>query len=1095
MSRKCLYIIFLVGLLLLSSLPNISAQNNAYSFERITNNDGLSQGAINCILQDSKGFMWFGTKDGVNKYDGENFVVFKKNFQDTATLAGNTVLTFSEDKNKNLWIGCIGGLSILDLRSETFHTPALYQGIVSELRTGIVRCIAFQDDKIAWIGTRGMGLYKVDLLTGEFRHFFPIQISNDDIPCTTILKIVIAENGDPYMVSNSRGLIRYDIESDSFIKYTPEKELELDVVYEIHNIKLGKDNTIWMSDFYQGLYKFDIRDKSFKSYLKFNKNGKEFEVNLIRDFLVDDSIIWMGTQGFGLMRANIVENTIDIILYDPTNENSLSHNGILSLSEDAAGLLWVGTNGKGINLLKSTQKKFITYKSIEVDGEKQEFMSVRGIFKQDKTLWVSGYGGVYCFDMENDKFRLTPFPVNVYAIKPNPLDASKLWIGDEGSGLYKLNKSDLKLTKLEYSDKLAEGLIYGSNVFSLLPDGNYLWVGTGRALNKYNVLTGEIDYYYYDPQNSKSIANGMIKAIYKTTNGEYWVGTNIGGLCFFNGVDNEFERYRYDLNDPSSLSNNAINAITEDSKGNIWVSTNMGLNRFIKTSQSFIAYTEKDGLPNNVIYAALEDPNGNLWLSSNKGITRFNPVTLEVRNFDVQDGLQGNEFNAGAYFKASDGEMFFGGVNGITRFYPSKIVDNEYKPFTVFTYLFKSTPEGTVKTNVSYKDEIEMSSNDAIFSIGFAALNYYKSQKNQYKYQISGLESGQTNWIDLGYKNTIDFVGLDPGDYQLTVMGSNNDGVWSENGKTIDITIVPLFWQTNWFRYLIILIIVLIVTIIIRNRITSIQRQKRKLSKLVDRQTQELTEANKELSEEVNTRKEVEVQLRDANQTKDKFFSILGHDLKNPMSSLMGLSKILYEEPETLNEEEKEEFVKSISESSETLYKLVENLLNWSRVQSGKIDIKPEFIELDEIVIENFNLLKQNAEKKEIQLLNLVQNNTIVWADKNMITTILRNFISNAIKFTPRKGKIMVFTRNEGDLIRVNIKDNGVGIDKNNIKKLFKLSEKFKTEGTENESGTGLGLLICKEFIQKNKGGIEVESKPGKGSIFSFTLLAKEWNP
>jgi len=543
---------------------------------------------------------------------------------------------------------------------------------------------------------------------------------------------------------------------------------------------------------------------------------------------------------------------------------------------------------------------------------------------------------------------------------------------------------------------------------------------------------------------------------------------------------------------------------------------------FDRNTQSFTVFTIADGLPNDVFNGILIDNKNNLWLSTNKGITRFNHVSKTIKNLDLLDGLQGNQFIHGSYFMSSSGKMYFGGLNGYNSFYPDDIQDNKFEPPVYITDLliyFKEVQineEGSPLTkSITETDKIVLTHKQSVITFRYTALNYLNSEKNQYAYQLEGFDK---EWNHVGSRREVTFTNLDPGSYLFRVKASNNDGIWNEEGRSIAITIRPPWWQTLVFKIAALLFVLALLAGFYFYRVSQLNKQKIDLEKLVKERTGEIEEKNRmltkqaaelnetntlleerqlkieEQTEELMTQKEnleeVNAHLKELNSTKDKFFSIIAHDLKNPFNTILGFSELLNMKYNRLSEEKKLRYLEVIFSSSKNIYNLLENLLQWARTQTDKIAFEPIVFSLKQLVEQNLNLLKENITTKKINIEHKIEDSCDVYADRNMINTVIRNLLTNAIKFTHSGGDIAINSLRKDGHIEISIKDSGIGMSAEEIKNIFRVDANFSRSGTDGETGTGLGLILCKEFIVKNGGTIWVESTPGQGSIFSFTIPA-----
>jgi len=472
-------------------------------------------------------------------------------------------------------------------------------------------------------------------------------------------------------------------------------------------------------------------------------------------------------------------------------------------------------------------------------------------------------------------------------------------------------------------------------------------------------------------------------------------------------------------------------------------------------------------------------------MSTNKGLSCYYPDEYVFRNYDVSDGLQSNEFNTGAYFQDDRGQLFFGGINGFNYFNPAKIKQNSIAPKIEITGIkienryLKNDKEDFVKHQITLLPDQE------VFTLEFAGLSYFNSNKNQYKYKIREINS---DWVNLGTQHKLTFNNMAPGTYSLEILAANNHGYWLEKPFEFTITVLPTFFESAAFVWMMIGLIALVVFVGIRLRLAQLNHQKRKLQQYADKQTANLRTANLSLKEEIVKHQTTARELNASNETKDRFLSIIGHDLIGPLGVIQGFSDLLADEDDIYSEKEKRSFIKMINLTSKELNSLLINLLHWSKLKGDKFPVHPRLIELRQVVNECVSLLRANLNEKEIQLSVEIDGDPMVYADKNLLATILRNLVSNAIKFTPKKGNIIIRSHTLSQVQQVAIIDNGVGISLENQAGLFNPNINFTTKGTNNESGTGLGLGLVHEFVILSGGEIKVESKPGQGTTFIFTL-------
>ncbi len=605
----------------------------------------------------------------------------------------------------------------------------------------------------------------------------------------------------------------------------------------------------------------------------------------------------------------------------------------------------------------------------------------------------------------------------------------------------------------------------------------------------------------------------------KDRKGNLWIGT-YNGFTKYDITNHSFYNFNNDKN--KILSQNWIYALCEDFKGNIWLGTANGLDVYNPKSNSFKYYFKKDGLPDNLISGLQCDSTGNIWISTLQGLCKYDNVKEKFVSYSKADGLHVTEYNVNCTYKNKKGELFFGGNGGYVYFKPNEIQQNKYAPKVIITNLklFYNNVQVTkgknsiLKNQISETKEITLYYNQNIITFEYIALNYLNPEKNQYAYQLAGFDN---NWWKVGSRKDVTYTNLNPGTYTFRVKASNDDGEWNNTPTEIVIHIIPPFWKTTWFICLLIITVIFTIYIYNRLRVNTIVKHNKELEDIVINRTDEIRLQNQILENQANSLNETNTllkerqqyiedqsheimaqrdQLSNLNATKDKLFSILAHDLRNPFHIIIGFSELLVTNFQKLSEVKIKNFLTAINKSAFSGNDLLENILEWSRVQTGRMTFEPEEQNLLRISNEVINLLEGKAQQKGITINQFINSDIFVIADENMLKTIFRNLISNAIKFTPDQGQITLSAEISVDpsFIEVAVSDSGVGIAESTISNLFELHKTVTTKGTAQETGTGLGLIICREFVEKHKGKIWVKSQVDKGSSFYFLLPNKTSN-
>ncbi len=1088
---------------LLIPICHLFPQYNNITSGHYTIDNGLSQSSINCIAQDKIGFMWFGTQDGLNRFDGYSFTVFKHISDNNSSLSDNSILNLLVDRSGVLWIATeSGGLDQFNYETETFTSFKYNPKDLKSISSDHVNSISEDPSGNLWIGTnRGLDyLNKKDYTFIRFSHN---DQNSNSLSSDTVHFTYIDHNGKLW-IGTENGLNFYDQSTKKFFHYLHNpRNINSISSNKINSISQGNDGSLWIGTVDAGLNKLNIKTNEFIHYRNLKDNANSLGSDSVEAVYSDrDGTVWIGCLTGGLNEFSPQTKSFYHYLSDLNNPNSIDDYQVLSIFQDKEGIVWIGSFTSGVFKLNKMKRQFgaVSKETNYSNGLNDNDVNSFSEDQFGNLLIGTNNGGLNVFNKKNGRFihyvnnksensLMNNSVVSLYVDKNGII-----WIGTT-VGLDKFNQNTKTFEHFVRDPKNPSTLGY-PYINSIISDGaGNLWLGLwGGGLDKLTP-NNKFIHYKHDPKNPNSLCNDNVTFLYLDKKGIIWIGTNGGGLDRFNPKSGSFFHYTHNPNDKNSLNQNYIYLIYQfpNDDNYLWIGTaGGGLNKLDLKTDRFTYYTEDDGLANNIVYGILGDKNGNLWLSTNKGLSKFNPNTKVFKNYDQSFGLQSNEFNQDAFFENKNGEMFFGGIKGFNMFYPENIKDNLFKPPVVITSFKKFNKDVKLSRAIFLTDTLILSNKDYVLSFTFASLSYTNPDNNLYSYKLEGFDK---DWIELGRNNSATFTNLNPGRYILRIKASNNDGVWNERGASLTIIITPPFWLTWWFKIIFSVSIILIIFILYKWRIKNIRNQNKKLEAIVSERTQELELKTKELVKYNKMQGQIleqlsqsEIELKELNAAKDKYFSILAHDLRSPFNSLVGFSDLLENEFDNLDKEDIKKAAKNINISAKNLLKLINTLLEWSMFQAGKMEYNPSQENLTEIVNQVIDVLHGNAQKKSISLQNEINSDISVWADKYMLHSIFQNLISNSIKFTSNNGSIKIIAIEDDAFIQISVCDTGVGISKEDINKLFDLNKLHSTRGTGNESGSGLGLNLCKELVKKQGGEISVKSELGKGTTFIFTL-------
>lgn len=1048
---------FFINLFLVIS--NTSKGQSFYeSLRHFTTHDGLSNNTIRQVFQDNQGFIWFCTDVGLNRYDGYEFKTYELTPFDSCSISNNNITAIAQGPSEKLWVSAFnGGLYLFDPKTECFQKITIPS--IGQLNDGSILKLHFDATGILWIVTEHLMIKRYDPKTrqtttyGQKKDFqYPTQFLEDISGRYLYLNIW------------NKYVKVFDKENLTFVEDSMHPHLERPKHYDVQTIIKDVRGNIWLyrSNDTQ-IEQIHLKTGKTKTFPTPNWEQlnikKDTNISHFSPFLFQGhhGIIWKNTA-IGLLGFDPIkqEYTTTYKIYNPENNDTRINTTFV----DNAGLVWIGTKDSGCFLFNPEIQELTSY-PFEGNGrlvyqDRQEWIWITDKNKlevflpnSDSSLDFSKY-----FKNHFDISETGGTPVAIYEDPKD--DENILWISIVDLGLLQFDKNTKRF--IQHLPKDPENKII--EILDIIPDKDHMiWLACNNGLQRFNTKTHEFEWFKHDPKNPKSIPKGVIRRLLKDTSGNIWVGSRSHGLARFDPITQHFSRFAHDPNKKESLSNNNVQSFLQDSRGNIWIGTyDGGLNLWNQHTNAFEHYTKKDGLPSNVIRGILEDDKGNIWLVTAHGLSKFDPNRKTFTNYDQRDGILQLDFLDS--FQNKKGKIFLGAKNGAIGFYPDRFTSSYFEPPVVITELKISNRKVPIHEAITNDQELTLSYKESGISFKIAALSYYNAYKNQFAYKLEGIHN---NWIQLDTNREIIFPTLNYGEYTLHIIASNWQGVWNEKGLRLKIVVLPPFWDTVWFQASILLIAIILTFLLFLYRIKKIQKQKQLLETEVFKRTKELEEVN---------------------QIKDRFFAIISHDLQGPLISFKELSFLINHYIKTDQIDKIIDLSHKVDNAATRLHDLLNNLLNWSMAQQEMVTITQTNTQLSELVEECTNLYAGSILANHINLDVSIPEDFIVKTDYNTTSCIIRNIMSNAIKFTKQKGIIQLKASKKEQQTILMIKDSGTGMEQNTIDKLFDLSSKIKHKGIRQEEGNGLGLILCKEFARLNNITIAVESKLGQGTAF-----------
>lgn len=848
-------------------------QAQRIEFERHSLEQGLSHAAVNCVIQDKKGFIWVGTQDGLNCWDGHSFTVYRHDPADSTTLSHSFVRSLYEDAEGRLWIGTLWGFNLFNPQLKNFerYYCAPNEPIPNPLGyTNSIRAIAKNNLGLLAIGSYGDGLQIFDPTTKTFEAFLNKDGDSTSLSNNRVCSLLTDRKGNLWVGTEGGGLSLFNPKTKAFthFKNNPKNSSSLsnNHVYSIFEDRKGQ---LWIGTA-NGLNVFDPSNKTFERFTHQLKVSTSLSANFIYAIHEDHKgRMWVGTQD-GLNLFDRATKTFRVLRNDPKDIHSLSNNVVNFIFETKAGQLIIGTHGGGINLLNGRAEQFSTFSNDPSDARSLSNNLIWAILEdQNNQVWVGTNKGLNLFNSKQNSFENYRHKTTTYSWLSDLSIASlledkegRLWVGTSSEGLIVYNPKTNSLERFRHNPENPSSLA-DNRIPSLFEDrAGTIWVGTNKGLSKFNSVSKSFQNFSNYPPETRHLEPNIINSIFEDKAGHLWLGTN-GGLSRFDQGKGIYTNFIHNAKDSTSISSNNAFCVYEDDQERLWIATQSGLNYFDRQKQSFYALHFGQESPNDVFYAVLEDEKGRLWCTTNNGIVRFTPALDfapdqgrwgELKNYTAQDGIQNNEFNTGAYFRGKSGKMYFGGINGFSFFHPDSIKDDLIAPPVFLTDLEifnesvvpgKSHNGFILPTSITEAEELVLSYRESVFTIKFAALSFTQADKNKYAYQLIGFDKSW-NYTD-AQRRFATYTNLNPGTYTFRVKGANRDGVWNEEGATLTIIITPPWWKTWWSRILLVLGLIGAVALLLYLRTNRINQLNQALKVAVMLKTNELEEKNEEL--------------------------------------------------------------------------------------------------------------------------------------------------------------------------------------------------------------------------------------------------------
>jgi ligand-binding sensor domain-containing protein/signal transduction histidine kinase len=1054
-----------------SQKPNIK-------FGHLDINQGLSQNNVMCIMQDMRGFMWFGTRDGLNKYDGYKFTIYRNDPRDNHSISSNFITALAEDSKGNIWVSTRGGgLNRYNREKDQFdhfkHDGSKGNSLSSNLLDGMYKD---HNDNL-WLCTEDAGIDFYDQEKKTFRNFRHSEKNSNTVSSNSV-RCIFEDSDRNIWIGTYDGIVDvYNPTNQTFSHYDGKSTGT--AIKGVKAIIEDSKKRIWIGTVGQGLYRFDKPNNSFKLYASNYRDDENISGNVIAAIIEDDEKkLWVGTENNGLDIFDPETETFYHHVHDQIDEKSISQNSIYSIYKDNLGTMWVGTFAGGINIYGNQYFSHFNHTSYKNSLSHNNVLCLAE--SSNGKLWIgTDGGGANLFDPVTKNFtHFLHQEGNKNSICGNYVlsvcedSKGNVWFGTWANGIsvYNPKSKSFKHFKNNPDDPSS---LSNDNAWVIFEDHDRnVWIGTyGGGLNRFIEKNNSFKSF---GDATTSLLTRQIYALEEDEKGNLWIGTDGAGVQIFNKNSGHFETLKHQSNS-NSLSDDRINYIYKDENHNFWICTMSGLSFYDTKTNKFKVYSINDGLPNNVIFGALKNENGDVWISTNRGLSRLDVKTNKFTNFTPADGLQSYEFKGHAVCKSKWGAFYFGGINGFNEFYPLHVRETASEAPLVFTdfQIFNKNiaiakddkDPSPLKKAISETSEITLPDRNSVISFEFASLNFTGGEKKQYSYKLEGFDK---DWNYIGTRHTATYTNLDPGTYFFKVRSLNNLREWSSNEATIKLIITPPFWKTWWFRILAILGVVLLAFAFYRFRINNVKAQKAKLQLLVEEQTAQLVQKNREL---------------------EQFAYVASHDLQEPLRTTSSFVDLLQKDYQGKLDAKADKYLTFITQATDRMKVLIHDLLEYSRIGRKK-ELTPVDCNtlVKEIIADLDVTIKENNAKVNFD------NLPVINGYPTEMKQLFQNLISNAIKFhkPDQQPEISISGTRQNGTWQFVCKDNGIGIAKEHWERIFVIFQRLHTRNQY--EGSGIGLANCKKIVELHGGNIWVESLPGEGSAFHFTIPNLKFN-